>query len=134
MNDLVSCPYNQSHKVKQFKILAHIASCKDKKKFQADEFITCRSDVSCRFHVTRKLEHELTCKACQGEELEPGVSGYPQVADNTATKIELNLNQSSTLFGKSTNTKIYQTSDDFYKEGEKKEDPSVINKTNTIIY
>jgi hypothetical protein len=129
MNDLVSCPYNQSHKVKQFKILAHIHSCKDKSKYKPGEFLTCRSDISVLYHITRKIEHELNCKACLGEDLEPiPTTDYSMVSDGTVPRIDLSLNENSILF----DIKNIQSSEEFYKDDNIEN--SVINKSNTIIY
>ena len=130
MNDLVSCPFNQTHKVKQFKILAHIHSCKDKKKYQPGEFITCRVDIACLYHITKRLEHESECKACLGHEVESyNPTEFSVVSEGTTTKIDLNLNDNTLLF----DTQNILTSEQFYKDNNL--DSSVISKNdNTIIY
>jgi hypothetical protein len=129
MKDLVSCPYNKAHKVKQFKLLAHIHSCKDAKKYQPGEFLTCKKDVSIIYHISSKLEHDSTCKNCLGQELETIDSTLTIIDDGTSNKIELNTLEGSILF----DSKNIITSEQFYKNNNL--EGSILSKDNkTIIY
>jgi hypothetical protein len=133
MDDIKSCPYNPTHKFKQYKLLAHINRCKDKYKFKPGDILTCKADNTNKFHINSKLEHENNCHACGNNNLSLlSSSQLTKFSDKTATKVELELTSSINF-----NPSEFLASDDFYTKSKKDLEKAMLNNKkneSTIIY
>jgi hypothetical protein len=131
MNELVCCPYNSSHKVKKFKLLAHIHKCKDQKKYQPGEILNCKADPSTRYSINEKRQHEANCGACKGQEIEQSNSPeeFTLFPEKTLTKLELNLGNTAMVDG----LQIVPI-EEFFKKIEEVEETVILQDDDSIIY
>lgn len=111
----ITCPFNNSHIVKKYKIMSHINKCKDRKSYDLNKLLNCLGDCFIFFKDKNDYnKHIISCGHCNSKivnnkDLLNNYSSSLTNSLNTKNSINFNINNNFSL--KKDNINIIYTFD-----------------------